>query len=119
MNAILLSIGDELVLGQTVDTNSAWLSRELAAIGCDVIAHIAVGDDQKAIVSAIADAALRCDLLLISGGLGPTKDDLTRQALAERSQSTVGNERNLAAANGEDVPTPRSENGRIKPRRRH
>jgi nicotinamide-nucleotide amidase len=82
MNAITLSIGDELILGQTVDTNSAWLSEKLAALGCDVIAHIAVGDDQQAIVSAIVDAAHRCDLLLISGGLGPTKDDLTRQALA-------------------------------------
>jgi nicotinamide-nucleotide amidase len=82
MNAITLSIGDELVLGQTVDANSAWLSRELAALGCDVIAHVTVGDDQQAIVSAIVDAAGRCDLLFISGGLGPTKDDLTRQALA-------------------------------------
>jgi nicotinamide-nucleotide amidase len=82
MNAIVLSIGDELVLGQTVDTNSAWLSEELAALGYDVVAHVAVGDDQQAIASAIIDAARRCDLLLISGGLGPTKDDLTRQALA-------------------------------------
>ena len=82
MNAITLSIGNELVLGQTVDTNSAWLGRELAAVGCDVVAHITVGDDQPAIVSAITDAAQRCDLLLISGGLGPTKDDLTREALA-------------------------------------
>jgi nicotinamide-nucleotide amidase len=82
MNAITLSIGDELVLGQTVDTNSAWLSRELAALGCDVSAHVTVEDDQQAIASAITDATQRCDLLLISGGLGPTKDDLTRQALA-------------------------------------
>jgi nicotinamide-nucleotide amidase len=83
MNAITLSIGDELVLGQTVDTNSAWLSGELAALGFNVIAHITVGDSQEAIVSAIADAAERCDLLLVTGGLGPTKDDLTRQALAQ------------------------------------
>jgi nicotinamide-nucleotide amidase len=80
--AIVISIGNELVLGQTVDTNSAWLSRELSSIGCDVIGHLTVGDDQSAIESALADAAGRCDFLLISGGLGPTKDDLTRQALA-------------------------------------
>ena len=82
MNAIILSIGDELVLGQTVDTNSAWLSAQLAAVGCGVVAHATVGDDQHAIEEAIRQSAGRCDVLLISGGLGPTEDDLTRQALA-------------------------------------
>jgi competence/damage-inducible protein CinA-like protein len=82
MNAMVLSIGDELVLGQTVDTNSAWLSGELASIGWDVAGHLTVGDDQSAIESAIAQAAGRCDVLLVTGGLGPTKDDLTRAALA-------------------------------------
>src|SRR5579872_5689917 len=82
MKAIALSVGDELVLGQTVDTNSAWLSRELAAIGWDVAEHITVGDDKDTIVSAIIRAAERCDALIITGGLGPTKDDLTRDALA-------------------------------------
>ncbi|HXE54327.1 MAG TPA: competence/damage-inducible protein A [Tepidisphaeraceae bacterium] len=82
MNAIILSVGDELVLGQTVDTNSAWLSQQLAAVGCGVLAHATVADDQKFIEDAIRQAAPRCDVLLISGGLGPTEDDLTRQALA-------------------------------------
>jgi nicotinamide-nucleotide amidase len=82
MDAISLSIGDELVLGQTVDTNSAWLSAQLAAVGIGVAAHLTVGDDQSAIEQAIRQAAPRCDILLISGGLGPTEDDLTRQALA-------------------------------------
>lgn len=82
MNAIILSVGDELVLGQTVDTNSAWLSAQLAAVGCGVVAHFTVPDDQAAIERAIRLAAAQCDLLLISGGLGPTEDDLTRQALA-------------------------------------
>jgi nicotinamide-nucleotide amidase len=82
MNAMVLSIGDELVLGHTVDTNAAWLSGELASIGWDVAAHLTVGDDQTSIESAIAQAARRCDVLLITGGLGPTKDDLTRAALA-------------------------------------
>jgi nicotinamide-nucleotide amidase len=81
MDAIILSIGDELVLGQTMDTNSAWLSAQLAAIGCTVVAHATVGDDQRAIEEAIRQSAPRCDVLLISGGLGPTEDDLTRQAL--------------------------------------
>ena len=82
MNAIILSIGDELVLGQTVDTNSAWLSQRLASVGCAVLAHATVGDDQAAIQQAIRQSAPQCDYLLISGGLGPTADDLTRQALA-------------------------------------
>jgi len=82
MTAIILSIGDELVLGQTVDTNSPWLSQQLAAVGCRVLAHLTVGDDQQAIEEAIRESARRCDLLLVTGGLGPTADDLTRQALA-------------------------------------
>jgi len=81
MQAIILSIGDELVLGQTVDTNSAWISQQLARIGCAVLAHVTVPDDQREIERAIADASARCDWLIVSGGLGPTEDDLTRQAL--------------------------------------
>jgi nicotinamide-nucleotide amidase len=83
MNSIILSIGDELVLGQTVDTNSAWLSQQLSAIGCDVTAHRTVADDRAAIATAIREEAARCDVLIISGGLGPTDDDLTREALAD------------------------------------
>ncbi len=82
MNAIILSVGDELVLGQTVDTNSAWLSQQLAAIGCDIIGHRTVGDDQDMIEMAIGEAAEMADVILLSGGLGPTEDDLTRQAIA-------------------------------------
>ncbi|HZZ41682.1 MAG TPA: competence/damage-inducible protein A [Tepidisphaeraceae bacterium] len=83
MNCIILSIGDELILGQTVDTNSAWLAQQLAAIGVACLAHVTVSDDQSAITRVIKESAARCDVLLISGGLGPTPDDLTRQALAE------------------------------------
>src|ERR1019366_2061660 len=82
MNAIILSVGDELVLGQTVDTNSAWISQQLAAGGCGILAHVTIADDQPAIERAIRDASGHCDFLIISGGIGPTEDDLTRQALA-------------------------------------
>ncbi len=82
MNACILSIGDELVLGQTVDTNSAWLSQQLAAVGCDIVAHATVGDDQLACETAIRELSQRANVLVISGGIGPTEDDLTRQALA-------------------------------------
>jgi nicotinamide-nucleotide amidase len=82
MDAIILSVGDELVLGQTVDTNSAWISQQLASVGCAVAAHATVPDDQPAIERAIREAVRGCDYLIISGGIGPTEDDLTRQALA-------------------------------------
>jgi nicotinamide-nucleotide amidase len=82
MNAIILSIGDELILGQSVDTNSAWLSRQLASVGCEVIAHLTVPDHQRGIEKAIYECGERSDFLIITGGIGPTPDDLTRQALA-------------------------------------
>lgn len=83
MQAIILAIGDELVLGQTVDSNSAWLSRRLAMLGVQTYAHQTVADDQKAIELAIRWAAHNADVVIVSGGLGPTADDLTRQALAD------------------------------------
>jgi nicotinamide-nucleotide amidase len=83
MNAILLSIGDELTLGQTVDTNSAYLAQQLAAIGYKPVAHLTVPDDVAAIRQAIEESVGRCDALIVTGGLGPTDDDLTRQALSE------------------------------------
>ena len=83
MQAIILSIGDELVLGQTVDTNSAWLSAKLAARGIGTKRHETIHDNQSAITAAIRRAAGDARLLIISGGIGPTDDDLTRQALAD------------------------------------
>jgi nicotinamide-nucleotide amidase len=82
MRAIILSIGDELTLGQTLDTNSQWLAQQLAAVGYRPVAHVTVPDDQKAIEQAFEEAVGRCDVLVVSGGLGPTEDDVTRQALA-------------------------------------
>jgi nicotinamide-nucleotide amidase len=82
MNAIILSIGDELILGQTIDTNSAWLSQQLASVGCAVAAHVTVPDDQRAIENVMRESLGTCDFLIVTGGIGPTEDDLTRQALA-------------------------------------
>jgi nicotinamide-nucleotide amidase len=83
MTALILSIGDELTLGQTVDTNSAWLAQQLATVGCRPVAHLTVPDDQSAIRQAFEESVGRCDVLIVSGGLGPTEDDLTRQALGD------------------------------------
>lgn len=83
MLAVILSIGDELVLGQTLDTNSAFLSAELASRGISTLYHQTVADDQPAIARAIDLAAESVELVIISGGIGPTDDDLTRHALAQ------------------------------------
>jgi nicotinamide-nucleotide amidase len=82
MNAIILSIGNELTLGQTVDTNSAWLSQQLAAIGVHVRMHATVADEIGPIRDLLDRVACEADVVLVSGGIGPTADDLTRQALA-------------------------------------
>ena len=81
MKAIIISIGDELVLGQTVDTNTAWLSKELAALGIDVLEHLTLSDDLDSIVEHLRRTAECADIILSTGGLGPTEDDLTRHAL--------------------------------------
>lgn len=83
MNAIILSVGDELVLGQTIDTNSAWISKKLSSVGCDILSHKTVPDDRSIIARTIREEADRCDVLIITGGIGPTEDDLTRDALSD------------------------------------
>ncbi|TVQ33516.1 MAG: competence/damage-inducible protein A [Phycisphaeraceae bacterium] len=81
--AAVLSIGDELILGQTLDTNSAWLSGRLTELGVRVVEHATVDDDCEAIAAAIRRLAARSRLVIVTGGLGPTIDDLTRRALAD------------------------------------
>jgi len=88
-HAIILSIGDELVLGQTVDTNSAHLSARLARRGIGTLYHQTVADDHVTMVDAIRGACAKARVVLISGGLGPTADDLTRFALAEVMDTTL------------------------------
>ncbi len=81
--AWIIASGTELTLGQTVDTNSAWLAVRCAALGIRAERHITVGDELAAIRDAALDAAQHADVVLVSGGLGPTDDDLTRAALAD------------------------------------
>ncbi|MGB0767349.1 MAG: CinA family nicotinamide mononucleotide deamidase-related protein, partial [Phycisphaeraceae bacterium] len=83
MPAILISIGDELALGQTVDTNAAWLAARLASLGIACGQHRTVPDDLDLIAETIQSCAAIADVLIITGGLGPTDDDLTRPALAK------------------------------------
>ncbi len=83
MKSEIISIGSEITSGQNLDTNSQWLSRRLAEIGVPVGWHTTVADDLDANIEAFRIAAGRADLVLITGGLGPTQDDLTREALAK------------------------------------
>ena len=82
MRAEIVAVGDELLLGEAVDTNSAWLSERLAEIGVEVIRHTTVGDDVETLSAALAEAAERAEAVLVTGGLGPTQDDRTRDAVA-------------------------------------
>src|SRR4051812_14089041 len=82
MHAEIISIGSEITSGQNLDTNSQWLSRRLAEIGIRVGYHTTVADDLQANVTVFRTAAARAGLVLATGGLGPTQDDLTREALA-------------------------------------
>lgn len=82
MRTEVLAIGTELLLGQIVDTNSAWIGEQLALNGLDCYFQAKVGDNLGRIVAAVNEALTRCDVLICCGGLGPTQDDLTRNALA-------------------------------------
>src|SRR5687767_9006470 len=81
--AELLTIGDEILYGQIVDTNSQWMSVELSNAGIKVIRKTSVADQEGEILTALAEAEKRADITLITGGLGPTSDDLTKPCLAK------------------------------------
>lgn len=83
MRCQVLAVGTELLLGQLVDTNSAWIGEQLAAAGIDSHLHVVVGDNQERLVDALRCLLDRGDAVIICGGLGPTPDDLTREAVAE------------------------------------
>ncbi len=83
MRAEIISIGDELTSGQRLDTNSQWLSVQLADLGVSTIFHTTIGDSLADNVDAFRTAARRVDLVICTGGLGPTADDLTREAMSE------------------------------------
>lgn len=82
MNASILSIGTELSTGQSVDTNAAWLATELTALGFLVVEHVTVGDDVEQIAGAAARLLGHSGVVIVTGGLGPTPDDLTRDGIA-------------------------------------
>ena len=83
MFAEIITIGDELLIGQVTDTNSAWMGRELNKVGIEVIRVVSVRDRAEEITEAVDASMKRADIVLMTGGLGPTKDDITKQTLCE------------------------------------
>ncbi len=83
MLAQIITIGDELLIGQVVDTNSAWMAQQLNLQGIRIDTILSVSDTHEAITNAVDQAIQTADLILVTGGLGPTKDDITKKALAD------------------------------------
>jgi nicotinamide-nucleotide amidase len=83
IEASIITIGDELLIGQVVDTNSAWIAQELNKIGVPVISRLAVGDNWERIWNALDQESKASDIIIITGGLGPTADDITKPLLCE------------------------------------
>lgn len=89
MQAEIITIGDEILIGQITDTNSVFISKELNKIGVAVYQISSIQDDKQHILKALDEAASRADIILISGGLGPTKDDITKHTLCEYFGDTL------------------------------
>jgi nicotinamide-nucleotide amidase len=107
----VLAVGTELLLGQITDTNSAWIGARLAETGIDSLWQTKVGDNHARIVDALRTALRRSDAVIITGGLGPTQDDITREALAEvmgvelrRDEEVLERIRKMFAGRGRSMP---------------
>lgn len=83
MKAEIITIGDEILIGQIVDTNSQWIGQELNKIGVAVYQISSIQDERQHILNALSEAQNRADIVILTGGLGPTKDDITKKTLAE------------------------------------
>jgi nicotinamide-nucleotide amidase len=83
MNAALITIGDEILIGQIVDTNSAWMGAALNSLGISIVEIRSVQDETTAIVSALDELIPKVDLVIMTGGLGPTRDDITKKVLTD------------------------------------
>ena len=98
MRAEIVAIGTELLLGEIVNGNAAWLGDQLAQIGVDLEHTVVVGDNIGRIVAVLRTAASRADVVIATGGLGPTQDDMTREALAELFGVQIERDPELEAA---------------------
>ena len=89
MQAEIITIGDEILIGQVIDTNSAFISKALNSVGVSIYQITSVQDHKQHILNALQEAKERVDIVLITGGLGPTKDDITKHTLCEFFNDTL------------------------------
>ncbi len=111
MRCEVVAIGTELLLGQVVDTNGAWIGEQLAAHGIEHLRQTKVGDNQARMVAVLREALERADAVIVCGGLGPTQDDITREAIAEvmgvplvRRDDLVDAIRTMFTSRGREMP---------------
>ncbi len=111
MQAEIISVGDEITSGQIVDSNAAYLSQRLVELGIPVAMHTGVGDVERQIEETVKDAAARSEVVIVSGGLGPTHDDVTREAVAAAAGTALAldagaleNIRSMFARRGIEMP---------------
>ncbi len=89
LNAEIITIGDEILIGQIVDTNSAWIAQQLNQIGINIYQITSISDTKDHILNALNEAAFRVDLIIVTGGLGPTNDDITKLTIVEYFDSKL------------------------------
>lgn len=89
MRIALLSIGDEVLIGQVINRNAAWLAEELTVLGCTIVEHVTVGDQAAQITDTLQRLQQCSSMIIMTGGLGPTHDDITKDVLAEYTQDTL------------------------------
>src|SRR5881394_2784890 len=111
MNIELINTGSELLLGRVLNTHQQWLCRRLADLGHNVARQVAVPDAARDIQQAVREALARADLIIVTGGLGPTSDDLTRELIAEllgkklaRDETVFTHIKNYFAARNRPMP---------------
>lgn len=97
MKAQIITIGDEILIGQIVDTNAAYISRALNSVGVVVTERLSIGDDRDRIIEALDTSLSQCDMVITTGGLGPTKDDITKKTLAEYFNSELVRDKEVYA----------------------
>lgn len=89
MKCEIISIGDELLIGQTINTNASWIGEKMNHLGIDVVHGAVISDNSDDIISALDAASIRAELVIITGGLGPTKDDITKRTLCDYFNTTL------------------------------
>ena len=120
MKAEIINIGDELLIGQVVNTNSSWIAMQLNMAGIEVYQITTISDNKQHIIAALNQAKSRADIILITGGLGPTKDDITKQILCEYfdTQIVFNNQifndiKNFSKIRGFDITEPNKKQAEV------